>query len=372
MAADDHTAFDQEQYDLLLECTRTKDVVPWNIYRTGHSFVRIQLQATSLEEAYLVEANLRDANFREANLREANLVGAKLGGANLEGANLAKAKLVVADLAGANLAGANLAGANLAGAKLEGAKLEGTNLEGAKLEGTNLEVAILEKTNLEGIELEGADLEIGEQAPDADSQIAEPAYDSLQPEHPDRLTNNVELVVNLADDISYEEAINLLTSITGLSSGLAGLSPALNEIRIGKHTDEHAAASIFSMGNRISLNLAKNIAETLSGIFFGMPAVKAREAHADADMRKSEASMEKAEAFDCMLEFLEKAGISEKERKAIVVDQITSGDRRGNMLEHLQIISDLVERKRINFQIAGQTNEPDRDQARKPTLEIPV
>jgi len=68
--------------------------------------------------------------------------------------------------------------------------------------------------------------------------------------------------------------------------------------------------------------------------------------------------MKKAEAFDRMLQFLEKAGISENERKAIVADQITSADREGNILEHLQIISDLAEREQINLQTTAEINTP--------------
>ena len=76
------------------------------------------------------------------------------------------------------------------------------------------------------------------------------------------------------------------------------------------------------MGNRISLNLARNIAKSLWGIFFGIPAAQARKEHADADVReadadirKTEAGMKKVEAYDLTVQFLERAGFSEGERK---------------------------------------------------------
>ena len=69
------------------------------------------------------------------------------------------------------------------------------------------------------------------------------------------------------------------------------------------------------MRNRISLNIAKNIAKSLWGIFFGVPAARARKENADADIRV-------VDAYDRMFEFLEKVGFSEEERKAINIDQI--------------------------------------------------
>ena len=120
------------------------------------------------------------------------------------------------------------------------------------------------------------------------------------------------------------------------------------------------------MGNRISLNLAKNVAKSLQAIFFGIPAARARQEHAaadvreaDADIRKTEASIKNVDAYDRLWDFLEKAGFSEDERKAIIAGQITAKSELGDMIKHLQVISDLVKRGRIRFQITGQTGEPD-------------
>jgi len=67
------------------------------------------------------------------------------------------------------------------------------------------------------------------------------------------------------------------------------------------------------------------------------------------------------EAYDCLLEFLEKAGLSRNERKAIIAKEIASKGERRNMIENLQTIADLVERQRIHFQITGEVDEPAND-----------
>jgi len=51
----------------------------------------------------------------------------------------------------------------------------------------------------------------------------------------------VNVLINLADDIRYEEVTDLLRALNSLHSSVAGFAPYLNEIQIGQHTKEHAA-----------------------------------------------------------------------------------------------------------------------------------
>lgn len=120
------------------------------------------------------------------------------------------------------------------------------------------------------------------------------------------------------------------------------------------------------MGNRISINIAKNIAESLYGIFFGIQGARARKEQAEADIKETEADMKKVEAYDRLLEFLEKAGFSEDQRKAIIVREITSKAEQGNMIENLQILTDLAERKRIDLQITGELDGAGEDEDDSP------
>ena len=59
-----------------------------------------------------------------------------------------------------------------------------------------------------------------------------------------RFTNTkeqVELVINLADDITYEEVTSLLKALNGLSLSISGDTPHLNEIQICQHKEEFTA-----------------------------------------------------------------------------------------------------------------------------------
>lgn len=108
------------------------------------------------------------------------------------------------------------------------------------------------------------------------------------------------------------------------------------------------------MDNRVGLKMARNVIRSLLGVLHDIPAARARKEHAEA-MKKE------VEAYDCLLEFLEKAGLSRNERKAIIAKEIASKGERRNMIENLQTIADLVERQRIHFQITGEVDEPAND-----------
>ncbi len=107
-----------------------------------------------------------------------------------------------------HLKNADLEGADLRGADLRGADLRGADLKGAKLRGAYLRDAIYEKIT---------------------------DYKLL------KSTERVNVVINLADDITYEEVTELLRALNGLYSSLVGFTPHLNEIQIGQHTEEYAA-----------------------------------------------------------------------------------------------------------------------------------
>jgi uncharacterized protein YjbI with pentapeptide repeats len=134
---------------------------------------RLNLGATSLQNATLSFANLSSANFADANLTSASLrattfaaalmcctrlAGADLSVADLSSANLTGADLTGADLTSADLTGADLTGASLSSANLTFANLSGANLSGADLTNTNLAGADLTNTNLAGANLLIADL----------------------------------------------------------------------------------------------------------------------------------------------------------------------------------------------------------------------
>ena len=153
----------EEQYKLLLSCSKNKDIKPWNKYRKEHPKEKIWLQGAylkkaNLQGANLSEANLKDANLLEANLKDTNLLEANLEGAGLLAANLKSASLSKANLQGVFLPATNLQGANLLEANMQGANLSEANLKDANLSGANLEGADLSKANLKGAGLLAANL----------------------------------------------------------------------------------------------------------------------------------------------------------------------------------------------------------------------
>jgi len=167
--------FSQEQYDMLMRCSKNKDTAEWNEWRKENPKEKVLLWGANLAGADLLGANLQGARLTESNLEGADLVRANLEGsylsrANLQGtrlfgANLEGTYLLGANLEGTYLTGANLAGADLVRANLEGAHLSEANLEGARLFGANLEGSYLSRANLEGADfsranLQGADLSV--------------------------------------------------------------------------------------------------------------------------------------------------------------------------------------------------------------------
>jgi len=310
---EDQSRFNREQYDILKRCSEQENIMEWNSYCAKQPEIRIHLQ---------------NADLRGAKLEGAKLSGACLKGARFEGADLFAADLKKADLRGANLEKANLWGATLIEANLEGACLVSANLENADLRGANLE-----KANLWGANLEGAIVEMATE-------------DSLPASK-----ENIEVVINLANDITYEEFVSLLKCLERLSSIIGGSLPHLNEIQIRQHIEEHAAWAATAMDNRISINIPKNVAENLNGIFLlGIAAGKAINEGAETGTGKKNSV-----ACDSLREFLANAVFSENERNTILANRMLPNMEEDKMIEDIRPVANLVEYGRIHFKVASKS-----------------
>ena len=311
----DRNRFNQEQYDILKRCSQKKNIMEWNSYRSDHPEIRIHLQNADLGRTCLEGAKLK---------------GADLEGAKLEGADLFAADLKKADLRRANLEKANLWGATLCEANLEGASFVSANLENADLRGANLE-----KANLWGANLEGA--------------IVETATEDSQSGSKEK----VEVLIKLVNDITYKEFVSLLKCLERLSSIIGGSLPNLNEIQISPHIEEHAAWAATALENVVSVNIPKNVAENLNGIFLlGIAAGKAINKGAEAEI---ETDKKKSEARESLRELLANAVFSESERKTIFSNQMLPGMEEDKMIEEIRAVANLVESGRIHFQVASKS-----------------
>jgi hypothetical protein len=310
----DQSRFNQEQYDILKRCSQMRNITEWNSYCADHPENRIHLQ---------------NADLRRTMLEGAKLSGAILEGAQFEGADLFAADLKKADLRGANLEKANLWGANLIEANLEGASLVSANLENADLRGAKLENA-----NFWGANLEGA--------------IVEMATEDSVPGSEEK----AEVVINLANDITYKEFISLLKCLEMLSLIIGGSHPHLNEVQISRHIEEHAAWAATAMDNSISINVPKNVAENLHGIFLlGIAAGKAINEGAETGTGKKN-----SDAGDSLREFLANAVFSGNEQNTMFANEVLPNVEEDKMIKDIRHVADLVECGRIHFQIAPKSS----------------
>ena len=303
--------FNQEQYDILKRCSEQKNIAEWNKYRGEQPEMKINLQ--------------------NANLRRARLEGAKLSEANLEGARFDGADLFAADLRKADLRRANLEGANLWGATLSEANLEDATLASANLENADLRGAHLERVNLRGANLE-------------DAIIPEMIEKSLS-----GLKEETEAIINLVDDITYEEFIRLIKCLERLSVIIGGSLPHLNEIRIYHYIEERASRSGAEMHNMISINIPKIVAENLHGILpVGITADQVR-----TDIMKTETIVGQQDLGGCddLRDILINAGLSENEQQAVLANPALASMEVDKMMEDLGVVADLVERSRIYFHV---------------------
>lgn len=303
--------FDQEQYDILKRCSEKKSIAEWNNYRAEHPKTKINLQ--------------------NADLRGAILEGAILNEANLEGARLEGADLFAADLRKADLRRANLENANLWGVTLSEANLEQANLVSANLENADLRMAHLEK-----IKLWGANLE--------DAIIPEVAEESLSAPN-----EEVETIINLVDDITYEEFIHLIKCLERLSVVIGGSLPHLNEIQISHRTEGRGAFAGTEMNNRISINIPKKVAENLHGILH--VGITAGQARTDA-MKAGAVTVEQDSRTGWRLrEILANTDFSEDEQNAVLAKRMLPKVEEDMLMEDLGVVANLLECGRIYFSV---------------------
>ncbi|MHC4333929.1 MAG: pentapeptide repeat-containing protein [Planctomycetota bacterium] len=153
----------QQQYEMLLRCSKKRDMAEWNQWRKDNPDADILLEGADLEGAYLQGASLWRARLGGAHLVVANLKGAQLVEADLQGAKLAGVNLQGAELVEANLADAELVGANLEGARLWNADLCGACFTNATCDGGTLiwKCTVDRRTNFEGVPLESVRVDAG-------------------------------------------------------------------------------------------------------------------------------------------------------------------------------------------------------------------
>ena len=106
------------------------------------------------------------------------------------------------------------------------------------------------------------------------------------------------------------------------------------------------------MKNKISLQVAKKLKDAILNIFHEIPEARARK-------ERAEATIKEIEACDQFLKFLETAGYSDGERKSVIAKILTSKNSDDNPIKELQVINDLVKRKRISFQITDEAKDED-------------
>lgn len=130
--------FGQEQYDMLLRCSKKEDMTEWNEWRKENPAEQIFLERRVflgwyLRGVHLEAAHMKQAKLAGAELNDARLSAAQLQGASLNGANLEDAHLDHSFVQGANLADARLEKADLWAAHLEGGIFHRASVDGRTL-----------------------------------------------------------------------------------------------------------------------------------------------------------------------------------------------------------------------------------------------
>jgi hypothetical protein len=164
----------------------------------------------------------------------------------------------------------------------------------------------------------------------------------------------VEVVINLVDGITYKELVSLLKCLERLSSIIGGSLPHLNEIQIGQHIEENAAWAATAMGNRISVNIPKNVADNLHGIFLlGIAAGQAINEGGNAEMGTDKKN---SEACNSLRKLLANTAFSENERNTNFSNQILPGMEEDKMIEEIRPVANLVECGRVRFQVESKSS----------------
>jgi hypothetical protein len=139
-------SFNQEQYNLLMECSAKHDMTAWNTFRAENPEQPILLRNACLEKAYLRGADLHKADLSGASLRGTDLSGEKRADFSRKWADLSEADMSRADLCETDFRGANLSGANFSQAYLFYTNLSWTNLSGANFNKADLWAMLYEAT----------------------------------------------------------------------------------------------------------------------------------------------------------------------------------------------------------------------------------
>lgn len=146
--------FSKEQYNLILRCSKIRNMNEWNQWRKDNHNEDILLGNADLSNTYLENANLDYAHLECAILTNAYLEKIDLNHAHLE-----RAKLSDANLKNGSLMGAYLDETDLSKANLQNAWLHSSRLRGAILKGSNLKKATLEEADLTGADVDNTDFE---------------------------------------------------------------------------------------------------------------------------------------------------------------------------------------------------------------------
>ena len=152
--------FSQEQYDMLLRCSKKKDITEWNEWRTMNPKAEILLEGAQFREAYLEGANFSNAIFcpkyrdGEWQRGEVDFRAENKG----RFANLDKAKLKNTRLQNAKLDGASLKEANMNQSCLRGATFIYADFEKASLLRVDFQDSVLEHANIKGVDIERCNL----------------------------------------------------------------------------------------------------------------------------------------------------------------------------------------------------------------------
>ena len=141
--------FDEEQYDLLMMCSKKHDFREWEKNRRKLRRKPIPLEGANLFYVFK-KGNINyviGAYFEGVNLVNANLKGAQMPGANLK-----RAIMILADLTGADLSGGEpdfSADSYLGVTNLNGARLSGANISGAIISNADLRHAIFRNAKVD-------------------------------------------------------------------------------------------------------------------------------------------------------------------------------------------------------------------------------
>ncbi|WP_286820091.1 pentapeptide repeat-containing protein [Desulfobacter sp. UBA2225] len=165
--------FNQEHYNLLMKCSKKRDMTEWNDFVDNLEDEKIYLEyadlrnpdsrsswfvGVNLKNAILKSVNFEDAILTSAQLTKSNLSNANLKGACIRSANLEKTTLVCANLKYADCMGANFKEANLSYADLERTHFMWTKLNNSNFYNSNLRGASFNQANLENAYLNEANL----------------------------------------------------------------------------------------------------------------------------------------------------------------------------------------------------------------------